>query len=717
MILPMRPGVRNAAFLVFPAPRTYNRVSVSLIRSVTMKSFFYPSSIAVFGVSDSSSNLGRVIVQNLDRFGFQGNVHPVGTGEGLVSGKKVLANIEAAKGIPDLAVLLVPAERVPEALDRCGAKGIRHVIIESGGFSELHEGKKSLEDKIRAIAEKRGIKVVGPNCFGVINLEACVVVPFFILNPAYMKKGSVSLISQSGGIYYDTCMLASFEGVGLNKLISVGNKLMINEADCLEYLVEDKGTKTIGLYLESFSEGRRLMEIAARTTKPIVCLKANRSRAGQEIARFHTTALAGDDVVADGALRQSGIHRVRNFREMMDVFKVFSLPVLKGRRLALITRSGGHGVLAADAVHRHGFTLAALSDGFFDLVKSRKINVIRMTNPVDVGDIYSLESYGEIIEKALQEKEVDGVVFVATFSSETDGVAVKKAISRAAELVPRYEKPVAFCAVTNRDQWLQIRETNGFPIFTDVDDVLRALARSLEHHGNTTGRVLGKKEMARERPVQAILSAGLSGMVDPGKGFPLLKKYGVPVADYSIVRTIDEAIPAAQRIGYPVAVKTASPEVLHKTENQGVVLDVSGDHALEKTIQGIASGPFLVQKMAPVGAEVIVGGKRDPEFGPVVLFGLGGIFAEVFKDTIIRVAPIDEVIAAGMVEGIRGSAVLKGFRGQKPRDVRALVEVLVHVSTLLVDHPEIASLDINPLIVLEEGKGCLAVDVKIGINV
>jgi acetyltransferase len=682
-----------------------------------MKRFFYPGSIAVFGVSDSPSNLGRIIVQNLDRFGFKGKVYPVGAGKGLVCGRKVLAGIEAAEDAPDLAVLLVPARNVPDILDLCGAKGIRHVIIESGGFSELDEGKKALETKIRTVAEKWAMKIVGPNCFGVINLEAGVVVPFFILNPAYMPKGSVSLVSQSGGIYYDTCMLASFEGVGLNKLMSVGNKLMMNETDCLEYLVKDESTRTIGLYLESFSEGRRLMEIAGGTTKPIVCLKANRSGVGQEIARFHTAALAGDDKVADGALKQSGIHRVQNFREMMDTFKIFSLPVLKGRKLALITRSGGHGVLAADAVQRHGFTLAPLSDGFFDLVKSRKINVIRMTNPVDVGDVYNLESYGEIIEKALQEKEVDGVAFVVTFSSETDGAAVNKAISRAADLAPRYGKPIAFCAVTNRDQWSQLKETTGFPLFTDVDDALKALARSLEHYENATRPVFGKKKKTiPEHSVQTIGPACLSGMVDPDTAFSLLKHYKVPVADYSIAKTIDQAIQAAQRIGYPVAAKTASPEVLHKTENRGVVLNVPDNPALEKTLQEMAPGPYFVQKMAPAGTEVIVGGKHDHEFGPVILFGLGGVFTEVFKDTAIRVAPIDEAIAVEMVEKIKGSTILKGFRGQNPRDVKSLAEVLVRVSALLTDHPEITNLDINPLIVLEKGSGCLAVDVKIGVT-
>lgn len=680
-----------------------------------MKKFFNPESVVVFGVSDSPSNMARIIVENCDRFAFKGKVYPVGTNTGIVAGRRILVNLDEIEETPDLAVLLVPARFVPQTLDACGEKGIRHIIIESGGFSEFDEGNKALEAEVARIAARWGMKVIGPNCFGVINLHEGVVLPFFVLNPGYMKRGSTSLISQSGGIFYDTCMLASFENVGLSKLVSMGNKLLTNEIDCLRYLVDDESTAVIGLYLENFSDGRELMQVAAETAKPIVCIKANRSPAGEQIARFHTTALAGDDVVADAALRQAGIHRVQNFREMIDCFKVFSLPPLRGKRLAMITRSGGHGVLAADAVHRHGFELARLSEDFFGLVKSRKINVIRMTNPVDVGDVYSLDSYGEIMEKALQETEVDGVAFVATFSSETDGAAVRRAIDHAAELSPRYGKPILFCMVTRRDQWLQMKEATDFPIFTDVDEALKILKISLDHYGRGTRRVFRKRATQPVPPGDALKHAYRGRSMGVDECFFLLHQYGIAAPDYVVVKTIAAARHAAKQIGYPVAVKIASPEILHKTERGGVALNITNDVDLETVIREIAADAYLVQKMAPAGLEVIVGGKVDREFGPVILFGLGGIFVEVFKDTAIRVAPIDETTAEEMTEEIKGSVLLKGFRGQRRGDIEALRKALVRISTLLTEHPEIINIDINPLIVLEEGQGCVAVDVKIEV--
>ena len=678
-----------------------------------MKKFFYPESIAIFGVSATEKNLARIIVEDLDRFGFNGKVFPVGTTKGKLGKRKILTSVNEIKEIPDLAVILVPGRFVPETLLACGKKGIRHVIIESGGFTEFDDNNKPLEEQIQTISGQYEIQVIGPNCFGVINLEAGVVLPFFVLNPDYMKKGSVSLISQSGGIFYDTSMLASCEGIGLGKLISVGNKLLINEIACLEYLIEDNKTSVIGLYLENFTDGRRFMELASQTAKPIVCLKANRSPAASEVARFHTTALAGDDEVADAALKQACIHRVQNFREMLDAFKVFSLPLIKGNRLALITRSGGHGVLSGDAAHRHGFEPAKLSDSFFDLIKSKKINVIRTTNPVDVGDVYSLNVYGEIFEKALQEESVDGVVFVATFSSETDGLAVEKALNEAARLTPMYGKPIVFCMVTNKERWFPLRGVVDFPVFTDVDDALKALALSREHWNNLSKQTRRMKTMSFARHKKTLKAMDASGMVDSVRSFSLLREYGATVAEHSLVKTHSEATKCAQRIGYPVALKTASPSVLHKTERGGVFLNIRNDRELGSAIRRMKAEACLLQKMVPAGVEVIIGGKRDREFGPVILFGLGGIFVEVLKDTTIRIAPVDIGTAQEMIDGIKGSALLKGFRGSKPFDIESLAHVLVNVSNLLVDHPEITSLDINPLIVLEKGKGCVAVDVKI----
>jgi acetyltransferase len=681
-----------------------------------MEKFFHPQSIAVFGVSDTPTNLARTIVENLDRFGYSGKVFPVGTKAGNLGRRTILTSINEMDETPDLAVILVPGRFVPDTLEACGRKGIRHVIAESGGFTEFDGSRKVLEEQIQAIATQYGMQVIGPNCFGVIHLATGVVLPFFVINPSYMKKGSVSLVSQSGGIFYDTCMLASCEGVGLNKLVSIGNKLLTNEIGCLEYLVNDETTSIVGLYLEDFANGRRLMELAPRTFKPIVCLKANRSPVAMEVAQFHTAALAGDDEVADAALKQAGIHRVQNFREMLDAFKVFSLPLIKGNRLALITRSGGHGVLAGDAAHRHGFEPARLSDGFFDLVKSMKLNVIRTTNPVDVGDVYSLNVYGEIIEKALQEENVDGVAFVATFSSETDGLAVKEVLDRTETLMQRYDKPVVFCMATNKDQWFPMKEASNFPTFTDVDEALKALALSLEHFRNEGRQAFGRKQMSFARHVRVLKPSHSSGMMAAASGFSLLMEYGINVADLAVVKTSQEALLKAKEIGYPVALKVTDPSVIHKTDQGGVVLNIKNARELGKTIKKLNADAYLLQEMVPAGIEVIVGGKRDREFGPVILFGLGGIFVEVYKDTALRVAPIDEAMAEEMIDEVRGSVILKRIRGQKPVDIKMLIKILVNVSNILCEHPEITNLDINPLIVLEEGKGCVAVDIKMQVR-
>jgi len=401
---------------------------------------------------------------------------------------------------------------------------------------------------------------------------------------------------------------------------------------------------------------------------------------------------------------------------MLNTFKVFSLPLIKGNRLALITRSGGHGVLAGDAAHRHGFEAAKLSDGFFDLVKSKKINVIRTTNPVDVGDVYSLNAYGEIIEKALQEKDVDGVAFVSTFSSETDGLAMKEALRCTNTLMQRYEKPVVFCMVTNKDQWFLMKEVSDLPTFTDVDEALKALALSREHFKNLDKETFERKNMSFRRHVKVLKPSDSSGMMDAASSFSLLREYGIDVAEYAVVKTAEEALRKAQEIGYPVALKIASPSILHKTDEEGVVLNIKNSRVLGKIIIKMNADAYLLQEMVSGGFEVIVGGRRDREFGPIILFGLGGIFVEVYKDTALRVAPIDETMAEELIGEIKGSALLKGFRGLKPADFQVLVKTLVNISNLLMDHPEITNLDINPLIILEKGKGCVAVDVKVQID-
>lgn len=678
-----------------------------------MEKFFYPESIAVFGVSDMPSNLARIIVENLVRFGFRGDVYPMGVAGGVVAGMKVLRGLEEVPEVPELAVLLVPARYVPETLEVCGKKGIRSVILESGGFGELSDDRAHLEREVLSVAERYGIRLIGPNCFGVVNAEAGVVLPFFIINPLYVKQGGASLISQSGGVFYDTCMLCSVENVGLRKLVSIGNKLMTDENDILEYVLQDRGTGVAGLYLENFSDGRRFIGLAASTDKPIVVLKANRSEASSEIAKFHTTALAGDDDVADAAMRQAGVLRVTNFQEMVDCFKIFSLPVLAGRRLALISRSGGHGVICADAAHRYGFEFAKFSEGFMRTVLEKKLNVIAATNPLDIGDVYDLEEYAPILDAAIAEEGVDGIVFVVTYSSESDGAKIRDFIRHAARVDPVCGKPVALCVVTNRDEWFAIKEAADFPVFTDVDQAVKALSWSYEHHLAASKRRIAPCK-ARSAPPATITGDEMGRrFMGPEECFSLLSRNGLPIVDQHVAKDREGAMAAAGRLGYPVVLKTGDGSVLHKSEAGGVFVGIGGPEGLTDAIEAIGGQGYLVQKMAPAGREIIIGGRLDKEFGPVVICGLGGIYAEVMADRSIRVAPVDEHVAAEMIGELKGFAILKGARGKAPADVGALKDIIVKVSRLLMENPGIVNLDINPVIVHEEGKGCTIVDVKI----
>ena len=678
-----------------------------------MRHFFYPESIAVFGVSDRPSNLAKSIVCNLFRFGFRGDVFPIGNHEGSIEGKRIFTDLAQVERVPDLAVLLVPAHEIPAILDACGRKGTRHVIVESAGFTELGEDKEGLEKEILGIASKWGIRFQGPNCFGVMNMENGVILPFFGLEPDSVKTGGASFIGQSGGIFYDTSMLCSVERVGLNKLASIGNKLDLNENDFLEYLISDAGTKVIGMYLENFSDGRRLMELAAGTDKPLVLVKGNRSQGSREIAHFHTTALTGDDETADAAMAQAGVHRVRNLREMMDGLKIFSLPPLKGPNLAIVTRSGGHGVLCADGVERYGFKLAKFSEALLDKIGENKAHIIRMTNPLDVGDIYDMSTYPGIVEMLLREEGVDGVVFVSAHSDESDNEQIEELIREVARLSPLYGKPVVLCMVSSKDRWFALKEAADIPLFSDVDDALFALSWSLAHSryqveksiiGPWTGGGAKKND-----------SSGSSVIMDPGETFALLERYGLPVAAYALAASAQEVVRAAERLGYPLAVKIASPNLLHKTEKGGVALDLKDAKAVRQAISRMEAERYLVQKMAPPGYEVIVGGRQDREFGPVVVFGLGGIFVELLRDTSIRVAPIDGKTARDMIAQVKGAAILRGFRGKPPADIEGLSGILVALSRLLAGNASIRNIDINPVIAGQRGTGCTIVDAKIEV--
>jgi len=676
--------------------------------------------VVVVGVSERPDNLARDIVENLFEFQFNGEIFFVGKKGGILFGRRICTSMEDLPEGIDVAVILTPALTVPGILESCGQKGIRWAIIESGGFREYSEEGAQLENEILQIARKWGIRIVGPNGIGLMNIHNGFVVPFRKLKRGPVSKGKISILAQSGGILLAYANLLTSANVGLSKFVSMGNKVDLNEIDYLKYLIEDPQTEIIGLYLESLERGRELMDIARSTSKPIIIHKANTGESSRHIAKLHTAALANDDKVVEAALRQADIIRTKDFRSFVNAVKILSLPPMKGKNLVIISRSGGIGVVAADSAERHGFRLLppdkTLQERFHSFFRAK---VIQPTNPLDLGDLFNFDLYTNILQQVLKFSIVDGILFMHGAIAEEKEPS-RRFIQAVKDFSLQYHKPVALQYSTDEEELAYIKRALGYPIFAEPEDGLMALAVSRDHYRKQNAI----KEKPPSFPVDRSQAKDLLQKARTEKrdlllpeAFEVLQAYGIPVADYQMLQEKGDLQKAMKKLGKPVALKVVSPEISHKSDVGGIALDLNDFSQAEKAYekmnslnQGKVAG-VLVQKMVPHGREVILGSKRDSSFGPVVLFGLGGIFVEILKETSLRVAPINRFEAEEMISEIRGSDIFKGLRGEKPLDTEALIESLLRLSQLVADFPEIEGIDINPLKVLE--KGAVAVDARI----
>ena len=427
-----------------------------------MREFFYPKSVSVIGVSDKPDNLGRNIVGNLVEFGFGGIVYPVGPSGGSVQTHRIYRSIADIPDQIDLAVILTPAKTVPTILEECGQKGVRWAIIETAGFREYGEEGVKLEQQICQVARQYGIRFIGPNCVGVINLDNGFSVPFLRLKKP-SETGEVSMISQSGGVGFSVLNLMTNEGIAVNKFVSVGNMLDVTAEEVLEFMLEDPGTKVAFLYLESLRDGRKLMDIARRSTKPILVFKSNIGKLGKVIAASHTAALSSDDKVAEAAFKQADIVRVHDATSLLNILKALRLPPMRGKKLAIISRSGGHAVVAADSSELSGFDLAQLPQSFLEEIERHfRASVIKLTNPVDLGDLFDLDVYAQILEQALKLPNVDGVVFLHT-ASEPEIPTSRKLLERVMEITKRCEKPIAYYVSTTAEEVNYLRQNVRLP--------------------------------------------------------------------------------------------------------------------------------------------------------------------------------------------------------------------------------------------------------------
>ncbi len=679
-----------------------------------MDRIFYPASVAIIGVSEHPENLAANIVRNLLEFGYGGDIYAVGLRSGKVHSIPILPSLDSLPGEVDLAVILTPAATVPDLLDACGKKGIRRAVIESGGFAEFSEAGRELEEQISAVARRWGIRFVGPNCISVVNAENGLCLPFAGLDPRAIKHGPVSVLAQSGGVSITYALMLSEVGLGVNKVVSMGNKADLDEVDYLDFLLDDPGTDIICLYLESIEKGRQLMELAASSSKPVIVHKANTGQASAQIALSHTAALASDDRIVGAAMRQAGVARAASFDDAVALAQGFALPPVEGNDLVVVSRSGGHAVVAADAVAAEGFHLMSIPGDFLSNVRSLfPADVIALTNPLDLGVLFDFDLYGRIVDECLRTLDPDGLLLVHTYSGGAESESSRHLIHQVHALGRKLGKPVAVCAFAQKSESEQLRREANAPVFTEIEAAVHALAASRDRHSRPS-RLLPLPTSLPHRPheVEGLMAHG--GVLTTDAALGLCAAFGIPNGEWAVVDSVEGALLAAGAIGYPVALKALSPEIVHKSDVGGVVLGIDAPDKMRAEFAGLVSrverhAPdvdltgVLVQRLLPGGREVILGGKRDPSFGPVVMFGLGGVYVEVLRDVSFRLAPLAREDALEMIKEVQGSRLLQGVRGEKPMDVLAIVETLLTLSELLIACPEVIEIDINPLLVFEHG--------------
>jgi len=686
-----------------------------------MEKLFYPDSVVVFGVSPREGNLGKIIVDNLLTFNFPGPIYLYSPRGGVIFGQKIISNLEDIPPGVDLAVIITPALTIPQILEVCGRKGIKRVVIETAGFGEYSDERKGLELEIIEIAKKYDIRFVGPNGIGIINFEKGVVVPFTNMNPNTVHKGKTSILSQSGGIGLSYIDLLSFENIGINKFVSLGNKLNMDESDFMEYLNTDPGTDIMVMYLEGIKDGRKFMDMARYVKKPVVIHKSNTGESSKNIAKSHTASLTVDDKIVDTAIKQSGFVRVHSLNKMTTVVKAFSLPQMEGDNIAIISRSGGHAVVAADAVDKYGFKLIDFSEKFLSEVqKMFRANVIKPTNPLDLGDMFDFRLYVKILEQTLKEEHINGVVFLHIYSS-TQIELSRPLIPEIKKLVKKYNKPVSVVIFSTEEEVATVKKLYDFPIFDEPGEALGALAVNRDYHRYKNE--YSPYSTATDIDVKSIEEI-LKGKkeLDLVESMQIIEATGINVAPYLFVKKEKDLMNFKGKLEFPIAMKVVTAGGLHKTDVGGVVLNIRDEDMLKKRYKDLIDNMkkfkidikgVLLQTMISSRRELIIGSNKNELFGHVVIFGMGGIMVEVFKDVSFGIVPFKENWADYMIRNIKGYDMLQAFRGEPKADIRAIKNSILKIAKLVEKFPNIKELDINPIFVLEDGKGVIAVDSRI----
>ncbi len=693
--------------------------------------FLSPKSIAVIGASDKRGSVGRAITSNIIN-GFTGTVFPISPTRETVFYKKAFKSVLDVPEPIDLAVVITKNTIVPQVLEECGKKKIKGVIVITAGFKEVDEEGKKLEQKLKDIAKQYQLKIIGPNCLGVMNLD-----PKTMMNATFLKitpkSGKIALISQSGAICAALVEDASAQGIGFSAVISMGNKADQNEIDVLEMLADHDQTQVIVMYLEDMGDGQRFLNICKDITrnkrKPVLVLKSGRSPEGAKAAMSHTGALMGSDEIYEALLKQSGAIRVDTMEELFDYATAFSKqPLPLNGDLVIVSNAGGPAIISTDACSKDGIKMAKIED-----IRPKIDAVIppwgSSRNPVDIVGDADFNRFNDVLENVLAHKDVGTVITMCTPSATLDYNKLAEVIVK----MSKKHKKTMLASLMGLDEGIKNREIladGNVPYYTYAEGAIRTLKAMLKFVDwiNTPEGKITKFDVDKSK-VQEILDSvkkeGRTSLLEE-EGQQILRTYGFPLPKSTLAKTESDAVKAAKEIGYPVVMKIASAQIIHKSDAGGVKVGLSNDKEVEDGFKEIIENAkkydknavikgVLVVEMVKGGKEMIIGSKLEPGFGPVIMLGMGGIYVEILKDVTFRLAPVTQRESDDMISSIKTQKLLKGVRGEKPSDIKKLSDCIQRLSQLVTDFNEIKELDMNPVLVMEEGNGCKILDVRIGI--
>jgi acetyl coenzyme A synthetase (ADP forming)-like protein len=691
--------------------------------------FFKPNAVTIIGASREEGKVGFSIVDNLVKAGFPNPIYPVNPKATEIRGLKCFPNLTEVPDGVDLAVLVIPPKVCIPTLEACVAKGIRSAVVISAGFKEVGGEGAEIEKALRARVRELGIRVVGPNCLGIIDTKSRFNATFAAGMP---PVGEIAFFSQSGALCTAILDWAIGNDVGFSKFISLGNKADTSEVDFIEALGVDPETRVIIGYIEGVENGQRFMEAAraASKIKPLIIVKSGGTAAGARAASSHTGTLAGSEKAFSAAFRQSGVIRAESIEELFNFARAFATqPLPKGPRLCIVTNAGGPGIIAADAVERSTAKMATLSPETVERLRAALPPTAALYNPVDVIGDAKEDRYRAALAAVAADGNVDGVLALTTPQAMTENDKFAEVVGETAKLTG---KPffTAFMGEVSVTKARVILRNYGIPQYPYPEPAVRTFEAMVRYREWKEYAPAAPREVAADKGKVAlmILEARRAGRTTLGEreAREVIAAYGFRLPQNVLARTVAEAVEAAKKMGFPVALKIVSPDILHKTDVGGVRLNLQDADAVAEgfgtidtsvrrffpnaAIQGIA-----VQEMVVGGKEVILGMTRDPSFGPLLMFGLGGIYVEVLKDVAFRVAPIGPDEAENMIREVRSFPLLRGVRGEKPSDLNAVVDALCRLSQLCVDFPEVLEMDVNPLLVKSEGEGAVAIDARLGL--